>query len=284
VAHRRDAVPVRVPAHGHGDVAPAAARDPAERRFDIAAADVVVRRAGVLESEVDAAQRVGSRAVDIARRGGFHPVIITEDAVEAGATFCSALDFCSVDRVADQLGEFAKLHAYAWEQPHFVAAWAPEKEREAEHSAALARRVSLELQDVSLDAALKALTNRAGLRITYSQAILPKSKRVTIKAGDIAVVTALTEMLFRSGLDVVVDQDGTLALVPCKHLRPRAEIQDSGTIMGTVTDEGTRSPLVGASIALAGTRLSTITDNEGKYRLEGIETGMNNLFQDEEKD
>jgi hypothetical protein len=55
-----------------------------------------------------------------------HGVVITEDAVEAGATFCSALDFCSVERVADQLGEFAKLHAYAWEQPEFVTAheWA----------------------------------------------------------------------------------------------------------------------------------------------------------------
>jgi len=55
-----------------------------------------------------------------------HGVVITEDAVEAGATFCSALDFCSVERVADQLGEFAKLHAYAWEQPDFVTAneWA----------------------------------------------------------------------------------------------------------------------------------------------------------------
>jgi hypothetical protein len=51
-----------------------------------------------------------------------HGVVITEDAVEAGATFCSALDFCSVERVADQLGEFAKLHAYTWEQPDFVAA------------------------------------------------------------------------------------------------------------------------------------------------------------------
>src|SRR3954468_20395437 len=131
-------------------------------------------------------------------------------------------------------------------QPHFVAAWAPEKEREAERSAVLAGRVSLELSDVSLDDALKALTNQAGLQITYSEAVLPRGKRVTIKAGDIAVITALTEMLFRSGLDVVVDEDGTLALVPCKHVAPSAEIQDSGTIVGTVTDKATGTPLGGA--------------------------------------
>ena len=35
--------------------------------------------------------------------------------------FCDALDDCTIERVADQLGEFAKLHAYAWEQPEIVA-------------------------------------------------------------------------------------------------------------------------------------------------------------------
>jgi hypothetical protein len=50
-----------------------------------------------------------------------HGVVITQDAVEAGAVFCDALDDCSVDRVADQLGQFALLHAYAWEQPEIVS-------------------------------------------------------------------------------------------------------------------------------------------------------------------
>jgi iron complex outermembrane recepter protein len=167
--------------------------------------------------------------------------------------------------------------ATAGPQPHFVAAWAPEREREAEHSAALARRVSLELQNVSLDAALKALTNQAGLRITYSKAVLPAGKRVTIKAGDIAVITALTEMLFRSGLDVVVDQDGTLALVRCKHVAPRAEVQDSGTIVGIVTDKATRAPIAGATVALEGTNWSATTNAEGRYRIAGVVPGTYTL-------
>jgi outer membrane receptor protein involved in Fe transport len=158
-------------------------------------------------------------------------------------------------------------------QPHFVAAWAPEKEREAERSAVLAGRVSLELQDVSLNQALKALTNQAGLQITYSEAVLPQGKRVTIKAGDIAVITALTEMLFRSGLDVMVDQDGTLALVPCRHVAPRAEVQDSGTIVGIVTDKAMGSPIAGATVIVEGTRQSATTDNAGHYRVTEVEPG-----------
>ena len=143
--------------------------------------------------------------------------------------------------------------AFSNPQPHFVAAWAPKKPREAERSAVLVQRVSLELADVPLDLALKTLTQKAGLNITYSPAVLPAGKRVTIKAGDIAVVTALTEMLFRSGLDVVVDRDGALALVVCRHPAPRAEVKDSGTIVGTVRDKATGTPIAGATLAVEGT-------------------------------
>jgi outer membrane receptor protein involved in Fe transport len=163
--------------------------------------------------------------------------------------------------------------AFADPQPHFVAAWAPKKAREAERSAVLVRRVSLELADVSLDAALKQLTNQAGLNITYSPAVLPAGKRVTIKASDIAVVTALTEILFRSGLDVVVDRDGTLALVVCQHPAPRAEVLDSGTIVGRVTDKATGIPLAGATVVVEGTRLSATTTSDGQYHIPGVAEG-----------
>ncbi|MGH7508976.1 MAG: TonB-dependent receptor [Gemmatimonadales bacterium] len=167
--------------------------------------------------------------------------------------------------------------AFADPQPHFVAAWAPKKPREAERSAVLARRLSLRLEDVSLDAALKELINQAGLNITYSPAVLPEGKRVTIGASDVAVVTALTEILFRSGLDVVVDRDGALALVVCKHPAPRAEIQDSGTIVGTVTDKATGAPIAGATVEVEGTRRSSTTGSDGGYRIDGIEDGTYTL-------
>ena len=163
--------------------------------------------------------------------------------------------------------------AFADPQPHFVAAWAPTKAREAERSAVLARRLSLELADVSLDAALKTLANRAGLNITYSPAILPAGRRVTIQASDIAVVAALTEILFRSGLDVVVDRDGTLALVPCRHLASRHEVEDSGTIVGTVTDKATGAAIVGATVMVEGTQLTATTGSDGRYRIEHVPGG-----------
>jgi outer membrane receptor protein involved in Fe transport len=168
--------------------------------------------------------------------------------------------------------------AFADPQPHFVAAWAPKQARQAERSAVLVQRVSLDLAGVSLDEALKALTVEAKLNITYSPALLPAGKRVTIEAGDIAVVTALTEILFRSGLDVVVGRDGALALVLCRHPAPRAEVQDSGTVVGTVTDQTTGAPIMGAAVVVQGSRSSATTNGEGQYRIAGVESGTRTVW------
>jgi outer membrane receptor protein involved in Fe transport len=167
--------------------------------------------------------------------------------------------------------------AFAGPQPHFLAAWAPKKAREAERSTVLTRRVSLELSDVPLDLALKTLTQQASLNITYSPAVLPAGKRVTIKAGDIAVVTALTEMLFRLGLDIIVDRDGTLALVVCRHPAPEAAVQDSGTIVGTVVDRSTRAPISGATLEVEGTNRAATSGGNGRYRIEDVPAGPRKL-------
>jgi outer membrane receptor protein involved in Fe transport len=169
--------------------------------------------------------------------------------------------------------------AFADPQPHFVAAWAPEAESAAERSSVLARRVSLQLSEAPLDAALKALTSRAQLRLTYSPALLPQGMRVTINASDVAVVTALTEMLFRSGLDVVVDRDGVLALVPCRHSNSAARRQapDTGTIVGRVTDKTTGSPIAGATVAVEGTERAVMTKGQGQFHITGLAAGTYQL-------
>jgi outer membrane receptor protein involved in Fe transport len=159
--------------------------------------------------------------------------------------------------------------AFGAAQPHFVAAWAPTNEHAADRSATLARRMSLDLRDVPLDQALKALIHQARLQITYSPAVLPQGKRVTISATDIAIVTALTEMLFRSGLDVVVDRGGAMALVLCRHVAPETQAPDSGAIVGRVTDKATGAPIVGATVIVVGTGSEVTTNADGEYRIGG---------------
>ena len=51
-----------------------------------------------------------------------HGVVITEDVVAAGGVFLDATNPCSVEQTASLVGELARLHAYAWEQPDVVSA------------------------------------------------------------------------------------------------------------------------------------------------------------------
>ncbi len=174
----------------------------------------------------------------------------------------------------DALGQGLVQLSATRAQPHFVAEWAPKNERAAEQSAVFATRVSLNLTSVTLDEALKALTREGKLQLLYSTALLPVDKRVTIHARDVAVFTALTEILFRSGLDILVDRTGTLAIVECSHdASPARERGDTGTVVGRVTDAGTGQPLVGATVVVETLGLEAVTDGEGRFRIPKVAPG-----------
>ena len=51
-----------------------------------------------------------------------HGVVITEDVVAAGGAFLDTLTPCTVDQVAELLGQFALLHAHAWEHEEVMEA------------------------------------------------------------------------------------------------------------------------------------------------------------------
>jgi outer membrane receptor protein involved in Fe transport len=101
-------------------------------------------------------------------------------------------------------------------------------------------------------------------------------KRVTISASDVAVVTAMTEILFRTGLDVAVDRDGTLALVRCQHEASAQQAQDTGKIVGRVTNKA-GEPLFGATIAVDRSHLVASTDANGNYTIRDVPTGTYTL-------
>lgn len=53
--------------------------------------------------------------------------------------------------------------------------------------------------------------------------------------------------------------------------------QRTGTVLGTVKDRNTQTPLIGASILVEGTQLGAITGQEGTFRIENIPTGSYNI-------
>ncbi len=159
-------------------------------------------------------------------------------------------------------------------KPRFVAAWTlPGKVVDASNAAVLRRRVSLDISRLALVDALREIAQQANLELSYNPALLPEDKTASLRAADITVVSALTEVLLDTGLDVAVGRGGELTLIALPSRRAAAVAQDSGMVVGRVTDKETGAPIAGATVAIEGTRLSTTTNNEGAYRFARVPEG-----------
>jgi outer membrane receptor protein involved in Fe transport len=160
----------------------------------------------------------------------------------------------------------------AGRRPRFVAAWAPDQvELDMSNAVVLRRRIPLDLANVSVAAALDEISRRAGLQISYSAALLPTERRVTIRAEEIGVAAALTDVLFETGLDVAVGRNGRLAVIESRELGPR--VAQTGMITGRLTDAKTQAALAGATVAVEGTRHNATSGNDGRYRILDVAPG-----------
>ena len=56
-------------------------------------------------------------------------------------------------------------------------------------------------------------------------------------------------------------------------LLPTLALAQQGVITGTIRDVNTQEPLIGVSVLLADTQLGTVSDETGKYRLDGVPLG-----------
>ncbi len=131
------------------------------------------------------------------------------------------------------------------------------------------RRISVDLNDVTLEQALNTVSRQAGLKLMYSKAVVPLESRVHLQASNITVAGALIELLLDAGVDVLLARDGQLVLVK--------SVQEGGTVAGRVTDANTGKAVPNASVYLEGTRWRAITGEDGAYRLTDVTAGTYTL-------
>src|SRR5439155_8341342 len=112
--------------------------------------------------------------------------------------------------------------------------------RDASNAAVFRKVISVDLKDVPLGEALSTIAQEAGLRLTYSAAVVPLDARVTFSASNLTGRAVLSAVLYDAGVDVLLTSNGQAALVKRGAL--------DGFQGGTVTVRGTES-LSGQGIA-----------------------------------
>src|SRR5437762_5133833 len=155
--------------------------------------------------------------------------------------------------------------------PRFMFVERPEADprpSDARNTRALRGRISLDLDSATLADAPRAITQQTGLTFVYSGDVVPADSRVRLRAQDITVAAALTEILLDTGVDVLVSPTGQMALV-----RKGMDLAQGGTVTGRVTDARTSQGIATALVTITGTRLTALTGDSGQYRITAVPPG-----------
>jgi TonB-linked SusC/RagA family outer membrane protein len=156
-------------------------------------------------------------------------------------------------------------------RPRFLLASAnlsaPLARADVNRAPVLGTRISVDLQDVTLEQALKAIASQSGFQLAYSTTVVALDRTVRLIARDITVAAALTEVLLGADVDVVFLPSGRAMLVK----RPPPILV--GTITGRVTDSAAHAPVVAAQVTVVGTRLGGLSDESGLFRITGVRAG-----------
>src|SRR6267378_2508582 len=159
--------------------------------------------------------------------------------------------------------------------PRFLAAGpgrssdAAPRWRDASNAAVFRKTISVDLNDVPLGVALSTIAQQAGLRLTYSAAVVPLDARVTFSAANLTVGAVLSAVLYDAGVDVLLTSNGQAALVR----RGALDGFQGGTITGRVSDSLSGQGIAVATVTVVGTGLSARSGEDGRYRITDVPVG-----------
>jgi TonB-linked SusC/RagA family outer membrane protein len=172
----------------------------------------------------------------------------------------------------------------------------------------LAKPANLRIQSIPLAQGLARLHDGSGVPIAFSPTLLSSEMIVSCDCADATVGAALDRLLHRTGFQHStfrgqiliervssgetrtpsvlspisrtsrVENDSRAAIWTTARTRdamPRAV--QTGIITGTVRSSETEAPLNGAVVSVSGQSLSTITNRDGRYRIERVPAGRHEV-------
>lgn len=135
----------------------------------------------------------------------------------------------------------------------------------------LDREISVDLKNVSFEAALGEVAHASRAYFSYSPDLVKVEQVITLQAEKQTLRKVLNELLGPFNIRYTVDEDGrTISLRPASSNRRSSELKETSPrvqITGTVRD-GSGQPMPGVNIIVRGTTNGTTSDATGNYSIE----------------
>ena len=132
--------------------------------------------------------------------------------------------------------------------------------------------VTLRFTNVEIAEILNSIQQQTGFIFFYSNNLLNNKERRTIKVSKVPLEQALALLLDNKKFSWIIDRKHKSVRIVSREvqrLSPAIATSDSvatSTITGQVTDKS-GTPLIGATLRIAGTGIGTLSDADGKFVL-----------------
>jgi TonB-linked SusC/RagA family outer membrane protein len=140
--------------------------------------------------------------------------------------------------------------------------------------------VTLDLHDVTLRDALKAVEAQSGVSLVYSTATVPLDHRVSVKVRAVSAREALELLLEGTDTELRSSASGRLTIVR-RPARTQAAKTVAASVLailsGRVTDSASGIPVVKAAVTLEPGARRAMTDDAGQYRMTDVTAGRHTI-------
>ncbi|MCL3779181.1 SusC/RagA family TonB-linked outer membrane protein [Prolixibacteraceae bacterium JC049] len=126
-------------------------------------------------------------------------------------------------------------------------------------------KLSVQLEDVSIEQFLKAVEKQCDYRFLYKADLFENSSKISIDANDEKLSEILEEYLVPNGYSYEVEDQ--MIIVRKGVVKPKAKQDKKHKITGVVTDND-GLPLPGVTVMVVGSTRGVITDPDGKYSID----------------
>lgn len=151
------------------------------------------------------------------------------------------------------------------------------------------KRITVHLKGVSAKEALEHISRQSGLRLAYQERVFDNSEaeKLEFDLENVTVLEALYAVMREANLTLQLTPAGHLVVRPSPRqviheAQPEpllpvfeevAEVIQTGTLSGRVTDAGTGDAIPGANVSIVGTTQGAASALDGTYRIDGLEAG-----------
>ena len=140
----------------------------------------------------------------------------------------------------------------------------------AEQPTPTVAHVTLVLRDSTLEYVVRALAHQANVRLVYDNTNPLFAKAVSVHVTDLPIMKALTNVLQGTGLKAQVAPGGEMIVIRPGSVAAKAV---GGEVTGRITDSASGAGLAGATVHVAGTKLSALSSDSGHFTLKGVPGG-----------